>query len=57
MAKLLLVSDHGEVIDSSDSFTAAEWNQARKSEMGALAMLGDLRAMVEEDDAPETEED
>lgn len=38
--KLLLVSDSGDVLDSTDDFTREEWDNL--SPIGAAALLNDL---------------
>jgi hypothetical protein len=40
--KLLLVSDDGQIIDSTDDFTREDWDNL--SPVGAKAILDDLNA-------------
>lgn len=42
--KLLLLSDDGQVIDSTDDFTRDEFAAAQAKPFGAVAMLQDLNA-------------
>lgn len=45
--KLVLVSDSGEVLDSTDELSAVEFNRARESMPGAYALLTELRKVDE----------
>lgn len=40
--KLLLVSDEGQIVDSTDEFTREDWDLATAQSAGALALLRDL---------------
>lgn len=45
--KLALISDSGEIIDSTEEVSAQEWNRARESMPGALALLRELKKVDE----------
>lgn len=46
--RLMLVSESGEVIDSTDLMPAKEFNLARVTMPGAMALLGELQHVSEE---------
>jgi hypothetical protein len=42
--KLLLLSDDGQVLDSTDEFTREEWDALNTQPIAAFAMLNELSA-------------
>jgi hypothetical protein len=46
--KRVLVTEDGEVLDSTELLTASEYNRARESMPGAYALLGELRKVAEQ---------